>query len=230
MIVDLIIPARNEESNIDALFAALPLDALRHVIVVDNGSTDRTAELAKSHDAIVVRETQPGYGAACLAGLTWIHRQEVPPDAVAFVDADLSDDPGELPRLIELIGNDEAELVIGSRPRRAEPGALTSVQKFGNALACMFTRLATGARFTDLGPMRVVRWSTLQAMNMTDRTWGWTVEMQFKAARRGIRWREIDVPYRRRHAGQSKISGSVVGSVKAGWRIITTIGRLWWRG
>lgn len=227
--VDLIIPARNEEANIGALLAALPREILRHVIVADNGSTDQTAKLARDNGAVVVHEPQRGYGAACLAGLEWIAAQKKPPDAVAFLDADLADDPAQLPALIAPIATGEADLVIGSRRRLAQPGALTSTQRFGNALACWLIRLITGHRYSDLGPMRVIRWSSLRILAMSDRTWGWTVEMQFKAATRGLRAVEIDVPYRCRNAGQSKISGSWVGSIRAGWKIIATIATLWWR-
>jgi len=228
--VDLIIPARNEEMNIGKLLAALPKTTLRHVIVADNGSADQTAQLARAHGAVVVHEPQRGYGATCLAGLEWIAALDDPPDAVAFIDADLADDPALLPTLCASITNNTADLVIGSRPRLAQPGSLTSSQRFGNALACRMIRLFTGKRYSDLGPMRVIRWSSLQTLAMADRTWGWTVEMQFKAATQGLRIVEVDVPYRRRNAGQSKISGSWVGSVRAGWKIITTLARLWWRG
>ena len=228
-VVDLIIPARNEEVNIGALLAALPQETLRHVIVADNASTDQTAKLARDGGAVVVHEPQRGYGAACLAGLAWISALDHAPDAVAFIDADLADDPAQLPKLCAPIATGEADLVIGSRRRLAEPGALTSSQRFGNALACGLIRLVTGRRYRDLGPLRVVRWSSLQTLAMTDRTWGWTVEMQFKAATRGLRTVEIDVPYRCRNAGQSKISGSWIGSIRAGWKIITTIATLWWR-
>lgn len=228
--VDLVIPARNEELNIGALLAALPRATLRHVIVADNGSTDRTAKLAQDHGAVVVHEPQRGYGAACLAGLGWIAALDDPPDVVAFIDADLADDPALLPTLCAPITNNKADLVIGSRRRLAQPGALTSSQRFGNALACRLIRLVTGQRYSDLGPMRAIRWSRLQTLAMSDRTWGWTVEIQFKAATQGLRFAEIDVPYRPRNAGQSKISGSWIGSVRAGWKIITTIAKLWWRG
>ncbi|MDX1682587.1 MAG: glycosyltransferase family 2 protein [Phycisphaeraceae bacterium] len=223
---DLIIPARNEAPNIEVLLAQLPHDRLRHVVVVDNGSTDGTADLARSAGATVVHEPRPGYGGACLAGLAWIADQ-TPPDAVAFIDADLADDPAQLPRLLTLLTDDDADMVIGCRPQRAEPGALTPVQRFGNQLSCTLIRLATGRRFTDLGPLRAVRYDRLQELNMADRTWGWTVEMQFKAAARGMTVAEIDVPYRCRREGESKISGTISGSVRAGVKILTTIGCLW---
>ena len=228
LIVDLVIPARNEQDNIAALLCAIPAGVFRHIVLVDNGSTDRTAELARAGGAVVVDAPAPGYGAACLAGLAWLAERPTQADAVAFVDADLADDPAELPALIAAIAEDRADLVIGSRPALAEPGALTALQRFGNRLACTLIRWTTGRRYTDLGPMRVIRWTSLGQLHMRDRTWGWTVEMQFKAAATGLRTLEVDVPYRRRHAGKSKISGTISGSIRAGWKIITTIAILWW--
>ena len=221
--VDLVIPAFNEEANMPALLEALPWSALRHVVVADNASTDRTAELAAAGGAQVVHESQRGYGAACLAALAWIAQRAEPPTAVAFLDADLSDDPAALPRLAEPVLHDRADLVLADRTQYADRGALEPHQRFGTALACRLLRATTGQRYQDLGPMRVVRYTSLTAMQMTDRTWGWTVEMQFKAAKLGLRIEEMAVPYRCRHAGKSKISGSIVGSAKAGWKIFTTI-------
>lgn len=173
-----------------------------------------------------MHEPQRGYGAACLAALRWIAEQSPPPDAVAFLDADLSDDPALLPTILQPIADGEADLVIAARRRLAEPGALTWPQRFGSWLSTSLIRLCTGARFTDLGPMRAVRWANLEQMHMADRTWGWTVEMQFKAGRLGLRNREINVPYHRRRHGKSKISGSVIGSIKAGCKILWTIAKL----
>ncbi len=228
-LVDLIIPAVNEQDNIPALLAALPSGLLRHIIVVDNGSTDRTAELARLGGATVVHEPRRGYGSACLAGLDWIAGGGSAPDIVAFIDADLADDPAILPRLCQPIAQAHSDLVIASRRRLAMPGALTGPQRVGNDVACGMIRLLTGQRYTDMGPMRAVRWSSLQSLHMSDRTWGWTVEMQYKAAARGMRVLEMDVPYRVRRAGVSKISGSLVGSVRAGSKIIMTIAKLWWQ-
>ncbi len=228
----LIIPARNEAPNIPALFealAALPAGVIDPIMLCDNGSTDDTAALAAARGAVVVHEPRPGYGGACLAGLRHLASQATPPAAVAFFDADLADDPAALPRLLEPIFLGDADLVIGSRHRLAEPGALDPHQRFGNRLACGLLRLTTGRRYTDLGPMRALSWAALQRLEMRDTTWGWTVEMQFKAATLGLRVLEIDVAYRKRLAGKSKISGSLVGSWKAGTKIIATIARLWWR-
>lgn len=228
-VVDLVIPARDEQANIGPLFEALPLPYFRHVIVADNGSIDRTAELAAACGGVVVSEGTPGYGGACLAALAWIEGLADPPDLVAFVDADLSDDPAQLPLLSAPIKANTADLVIGSRTCQAEPGALSVAQCFGNLLACTLIRLLAKGRYTDLGPMRVVRYESLKRLNMTDRTWGWTVEMQYKAAVLGLRTVEINVPYRQRRAGRSKISGSIIGSIRAGRTIILTILRLCWQ-
>ncbi len=230
MKMDLIIPARNEAENLPALVEAvrrLPAGAgLRRVVLADNGSTDATAELARAGGFEVVHEPQPGYGAACLAALA--HLRDDPPDIVAFLDADLADDPAQLARLVGPIQRGEADLVLGQRQRLAEPGALDPHQRFGNRLATTLLRIITGHRFRDLGPMRALRWRSFERLGMADRTWGWTVEMQYKAVRYGLRIAEIDVPYRRRRAGKSKISGSLVGSFRAGTKIIATLGHLWW--
>ena len=225
-VVDLIIPAFNEQAALPHLLGALPREHLRHVVVGDNGSTDRTAAIAEEAGCIVVDEPKRGYGAACLAALRWINAQSQPPAIVAFIDADLSDDPALLPDICRPIADDRADLVIAARRRLAEPGALSGPQRFGSWLSSLLIRLSTGQRFTDLGPMRAIRHAALQQLDMADRTWGWTVEMQFKAARRGMRCLEIDVPYRRRRHGESKISGSLLGSIRAGYKILLTIVRL----
>ncbi len=229
---DLIIPALDEAANIEPLFDALePLrgSVLRHVVLADNGSTDETRDAAARRGAVVVHEPKRGYGAACLKALQWLGDLDEPPEIVAFLDADLSDDPAALPDVLEPIEQGRAELVIGSRVNRAEPGALNIVQRFGNGLACLLMWLTTGRRYHDLGPLRAVRYDTLKRLEMTDPTWGWTVEMQAKAALAGIPSIEVDVPYRRRAHGRSKISGTLRGVVTAGTKIIVTIFVIWWR-
>lgn len=225
--VDVIVPARDEAGTIGAVVAALRGRGVRQVVVVDNGSTDATAARAETAGAAVIVEPNRGYGAACLAGLAALGQGRPPPETVAFFDADLSDDPDWLPSLCADVESGETDLAIGTRTRRAERGALTPVQRFGNGLACGLIALATGRRYRDLGPMRAVRLRSLQALHMSDRTWGWTVEMQYKAAAAGLRVSERDVPYRPRHAGRSKISGSLRGSAEAGARILSTVARLW---
>ncbi|MEM0915776.1 MAG: glycosyltransferase family 2 protein [Planctomycetota bacterium] len=225
---DLIVPAYNEAENIDALFDALepivgPGRPIRRVILADNRSTDGTGERAAARGAVVVREERPGYGSACLAGIGAALGGDAPPTAIAFLDADLSDDSARLPELLAPLAAGEADLVLGQRPRLAERGALEPHQRFGNWLACTLIAWSTGRRYRDLGPMRALTVDALRRLDMRDTTWGWTVEMQYKAATRGLRTAEIDVPYRLRHAGQSKISGSIAGSYKAGTKIIGTI-------
>lgn len=229
---DLVIPARDEEPNLDPLFEALaPLRGrwLRLVVLADNGSTDGTARLAAGRGAAVVHEPRRGYGAACLRALRFIAEQAEPPDVVAFLDADLADDPAGLPALLEPIEQGRADLVIGSRVRRAERGALGIAQRFGNRVACGLIALLSGRRYTDLGPFRAVRWSTLRELDMRDPSWGWTVEMQAKAALRGVRVLEVEVPYRSRAAGRSKISRDLRTALAAGTKIVTTVVAVWWR-
>ena len=230
--VGLVIPARNEEHGLPALAAALrPLvdrGELSAVVVVDNGSTDRTAALAEAAGLAVVAEPSPGYGAACLAGIAVLRTAHPGLAALAFLDADLADDPAWLPRLAAPVLAGEADLVLGQRSARAEPGALGPHQRFGNALATGLLRLATRRRYRDLGPMRVVSVEALDRLEMADRTWGWTLEMQHKAATRGLRTEEVDVPYRRRMTGRSKISGSLAGSTRAAAVILRTVAQLWW--
>ena len=217
--VTVVIPALNEEDSLPLVLAAIPSEIVDEVIVVDNGSTDKTAEVARQGGARVVREDERGYGAACLAGLAAIERTDV----VVFLDGDFADDPGELGRVVAPILDGEADMVIGSRVLGArEPGALLPHARFGNWLAVSLIRLFWGQRFTDLGPFRAVRSSSLEGLNMRDRSFGWTVEMQIEAARQGLRCREVPVSYRRR-VGVSKISGTVRGTVMAGSIILWTV-------
>ncbi|MAX26041.1 MAG: UDP-glucose--dolichyl-phosphate glucosyltransferase [Phycisphaeraceae bacterium] len=226
-VIDLIIPAYNEQQNIVALATAIPKDLFRHIILIDNNSTDNTPDLARQQGFMVLHECQRGYGAACLKGISWLKLQSPPPEMVAFCDADLSDDPAQLAKLAKPIARGEAVMVIGSRSKLAQPGSLTFTQRFGNKLACGLIWATTGKRFTDLGPLRIIDWPTLLKLDMKDTTWGWTVEMQYKAASHRLQCIDIDVPYRRRHAGKSKISGSIKGSIKAGYKILMTIFCLW---
>ena len=217
--VSVIIPALNEEDSIGAVLSGIPEKYSRDVIVVDNGSTDRTAEVAGSHGARVVREPVRGYGQACLRGIAEIKEAGI----VVFLDADFSDYPEEMTLLVEPIAEDRADIVIGSRVLgRRDAGALPSHAAFGNRLASWLIRRFFGQRYTDLGPFRAIRYSALQSLKMADRTYGWTVEMQVKAVRHNLRILEVPVSYRKR-IGTSKISGTVMGSVKAGTKIIWTI-------
>lgn len=221
--IDVLIPALNESTSIGKVLAELPMRQLRSVVVVDNGSTDETAAIAQAKGAIVIVEPQRGYGAACLRGIR--HLATDPPDILVFIDADYSDHPDELPLLTRPILADRADLVIGSRVLgKREPGALLPQARFGNALSTWLIRLIWGVPMTDLGPFRAIRWDALMELRMEDEDFGWTVEMQVKAARRGLRYMEVPVSYRKR-VGKSKITGTVRGTVAAGTKILWTIFR-----
>ncbi|NIA14535.1 MAG: DUF2064 domain-containing protein [Nitrospiraceae bacterium] len=216
--IDVVIPALNEEASIEKVLDAIP-EWVDDIVVGDNGSTDRTREVAERHGARVVLEPRRGYGAACLAAMGVLDK----PDVVVFLDGDFSDYPEEMDALVDPIIGGEAALVIGSRVRgEREPGALTPQARFGNWLACGLMRLFWGQRFTDLGPFRAIAYPALMALGMRDRDYGWTVEMQIKAVCRGVRAMEVPVRYRKR-IGRSKVSGTVRGIVGAGTKILSTI-------
>lgn len=227
MKVALIIPARNEAAALGRVLSEIPRSLVAELIVVDNGSTDATAEIAKRAGARVVREPVPGYGRACLAGVAAVSPEA---DTLCFMDADHADDPADLSGLLAPIAERRADLVIGSRTARHEPGSLTVPQRLGNRLACGLMRRCFGVRYTDLGPFRAVRREALARLRMRDQGFGWTVEMQAKAARAGLRIAEVPVRYRAR-IGRSKISGTVRGTARAGCAILLTIARvaLGWR-
>jgi len=223
MRIAVIIPAHNEERSLPMVLDAIPAGLVEEVVVVDNASTDRTADAARSRGATILFEPRRGYGAACLRGLE--HLKTTRPDVVVFLDADYSDHPEEMPGLLEPIARGGADLVIGSRVLGTrERGALLPQARAGNWLAARLIRVLYGGRCTDLGPFRAVRFEALLALGMADRDFGWTAEMQVKALRRGLRVLEVPVSYRRR-IGASKITGTVSGTVKAGAKILWTIGR-----
>jgi glycosyltransferase involved in cell wall biosynthesis len=221
-IVAVIIPALDEEDAIVRVLGDIPEELSAAVIVVDNGSTDRTAQRARECGATVVAEPRRGYGQACLTGMA-----ELPEGVsiVVFLDGDYSDFPSEMNTLVDPIARDVSDLVIGSRVLgKREAGALLPQARVGNALATWLIRRLFGVQYTDLGPFRAVRLSSLTRLHMADRTFGWTVEMQVKAARQGLRITEVPVRYRKR-IGESKITGTLLGSVRAGYKILWTIFR-----
>ena len=227
--IAVVIPALNEELSIPLVLGDLPSAWVDAVLVVDNGSSDRTAAVARASGAEVVFETRRGYGSACLRGLAELAgRPGGPPNVVAFLDADYSDHPEDLPTLVQPILDGDFDFVLGSRLAGCrEPGAMPPQSVWGNRLACFLMRRLLGAHYTDLGPFRAIRWEALERLGMRDRDFGWTIEMQIKAARHGLRIREIPVSYRRR-VGKSKISGTVRGTILAGTKILLTIARYGW--
>ena len=217
----MIIPVFNEQKAIQNVLSDIPDHLDADVVVVDNGSTDRTVELARQMGARIVHEHRRGYGWACLAGIAALHK----PDIVVFLDGDYSDYPDEMTGLVKPIVEGRADLVIGSRILgNREAGALLPQARFGNWLATWLIRRLFEACFTDLGPFRAITYPALLQLEMQDRTFGWTVEMQVKAAGLKLRFLEVPVSYRRR-IGVSKITGTVGGTIRAGWKILYTIFR-----
>ena len=224
--VSVVIPVFNERDSLPLVLGAIPPSAVDEIVVVDNGSTDGTAEVARGLRVGVpiriIREERRGYGSACLAGVAALALR--PPDVIVFLDGDYSDHPEEMPRLLEAMEGG-ADLVIGSRTLgRREPGALLPQARMGNALACALIRMFYGHRYTDLGPFRAIRREAYERLRMSDPDFGWTCEMQVKALQTGLRVAEVPVSYRRR-VGVSKITGTVSGTVRAGWKILSTIFR-----
>jgi glycosyltransferase involved in cell wall biosynthesis len=220
--VDVVIPAYNEEASIGQVLADLPHPPVHRVVVADNNSSDDTKRVAAHGGAVVVPASRQGYGSACLAALDYLRRND-PAEIVVFIDADYSDHPEELPRIIAPILTGDADLVIGSRTLgERERGALLPQARMGNLVACLLMRLLYGHRFTDLGPFRAIRWQSLERLAMEDPDFGWTAEMQVKALRHGLRCIDVPVSYRRR-VGVSKITGTLAGTLRAGHKILWTI-------
>jgi glycosyltransferase involved in cell wall biosynthesis len=218
-----IIPAFNEESSIGKVIADIPEGLVSEVVVVNNASTDGTAKEAESGDATVIEELRRGYGQACLTGIEYAESLQNRPDIIVFLDGDYSDYPGEMSQIVKPITDGDYDMVIGSRKLgNAEPGAMMPQARFGNALATTLIKWLYGVKFTDLGPFRAIKFTKLRELGMADTTYGWTVEMQVKAAKMGYRCTEVPVSYRKR-IGVSKISGTISGSVKAGYKILWTI-------
>ena len=230
--VAVVIPALNEEGAIGGVVRELRAVQINDrplvdvVVVGDNGSRDQTAERATAAGAVVVSEPERGYGAACLRAIAYLRtRPEGPPDILVFVDGDGSNDADELALLVDPIAANDADLVIGARNRLADPGSLTPTQQFGNHLASFLLRGLYGTDTTDLGPFRAIAWPAYERLGMVDRNYGWTVEMQVKAAKQRLRVHEVDVHNRARRAGESKVAGTLRGMLGAGYKIIWTIAR-----
>jgi len=214
-----IIPAYNEADSIGRVINDIPKH-VDEIIVVSNNSTDNTEINAKKAGATVLIETQKGYGYACLKGMDYIASQSKKPDIIVFLDGDYSDFPEELTKIVAPIINDNIDFVIGARVKRLrEQGAMTFPQIFGNWLATTLMTLFFRAKFTDLGPFRAIKYDKLLALNMEDKTYGWTVEMQLKALKQKFTYTEIPVNYRNR-IGVSKVSGTVKGAIFAGLKIL----------
>lgn len=221
-IVDVIIPAFNEEDSIALVVGEIP-DFVRNIIVVNNNSVDQTKQNAWAAGAVVLDEPQQGYGKACLKGMAYLLTLKVQPHIVVFLDGDYSDYPAEMGSLIQPIVNEEADFVIGSRTKgMSEEGSMTIPQVFGNSLATRLMRWIYQVNYSDLGPFRAIKWESLLALEMRDENYGWTIEMQIKAAKNKLRHTEVPVNYKKR-IGKSKVSGTVRGTFMAGYKIIWSL-------
>lgn len=218
-IITVVIPAFNEEDSISKVIEALP-DTVSEIIVVNNNSTDNTGENALRAGATVLTEDRKGYGNACLCGMEYIAKQSKVPDIIVFVDGDYSDYPEELPKIVRPILEEGFDFVIGARKKELrEPGSMTPQQVFGNWLATFLMRLFFSANYTDLGPFRAIKYEKLKELQMEDKTYGWTVEMQLKVLRKKMAYIEVPVRYKKR-IGTSKVSGTVKGTIFAGIKIL----------
>jgi len=221
--IAVVIPAFNEENSVGKVVQDIPKDWVREIVVVNNNSNDLTRDRATAAGAIVLDEPRQGYGFACLKGIDYLSNLNEQPDILVFLDADYSDHPEELPKVIQPILEEDCDLVIGSRALgKRQRGSMTIPQVFGNWLATTLVRWLYKVRFSDLGPFRAIKFDKLLALNMVDQTYGWTIEMQVKAAKANYKCTEVAVTYRKR-IGKSKVSGTIKGTVMAGYKIITTI-------
>jgi len=220
--IKVIIPAYNEADSIAQVIYEIP-ESVSEVIVVNNNSSDETAKTAEKAGATVLNEDKMGYGHACLCGMQYVAQQSKTPDIIVFIDGDYSDYPEDLTKVVQPIIDQDIDFVIGARVKRLrEKGAMTPQQIFGNWLATFLMSLFFGAKFSDLGPFRAIKYNKLIALKMEDKTYGWTVEMQLKALKQKLTYVEIPVNYRNR-IGVSKVSGTVKGSIFAGIKILAWI-------
>jgi glycosyltransferase involved in cell wall biosynthesis len=221
--IDVVIPAFNEQESIVHMLKDMPMDWVREVVVVNNNSTDDTVKIASGNGATVLDEPRQGYGYACLKGIDYLKNKIDQPNIIVFMDADYSDHPEELPLVVQPIIDRNKDMVIGSRALGTrDKKSMMPQQLFGNWLATRLIKLFYGARFTDLGPFRALKFDKLLELNMQDTTYGWTVEMQVKAAKRKYDFCEVAVSYRER-IGVSKVTGTIKGTILAGYKIIFTI-------
>lgn len=222
IIIDVLIPAYNEEDSIGKVVKDIP-SVVRNVVVVNNNSTDNTAKVAQEAGAIVLDEPQMGYGKACLTGMAYLSSLSTPPQILVFLDGDYSDYPEQLLDVIAPILKDDFDMVIGSRALgNRERGSMTLPQVFGNWLSTTLMRWIYKVNYSDLGPFRAIKWDKLIGLGMIDQNYGWTIEMQIKAAKSGLKTTEVSVDYRKR-IGVSKVSGTVKGVFGAGYKILWTI-------
>ena len=217
--IKVIIPAFNEEKSIAKVITEIP-DFVEEIVVVNNNSTDQTVQVATKAGASVLTEKSKGYGYACLKGIDYLSQKDKTPDILVFLDGDFSDFPQELTKVIQPIIDGRVDFVVGARVKELRAsGSLTPQQVFGNWLACFLMKILYQSSFTDLGPFRAIRWETLENLKMSDKTYGWTIEMQLKVLRQKISYQEVPVSYKKR-IGVSKVSGTVKGTIFAGMKII----------
>ena len=221
--VYVLIPAFNEAASIANVIREIPQSLVKEIIVIDNGSTDKTAQVVLNAGATLLSEPKKGYGRACLKGIEYLKGKAVDQDIIVFLDGDYSDFPQEMHLLLHPIQNGNVDLVIGSRVSwNRQPESMLPQQVFGNWLATRLIKVFYNVRFSDLGPFRAIRWAALEKINMQDKTFGWTVEMQVKAAKQNLICSEVPVSYRKR-IGVSKVSGTIRGTILAGYKILYTI-------